>query len=83
MKTEIKTFKIAHAKKLATGWDLEFSSYGEFFTDAKEAQDEATAKNKKLMQSYADANGMTLQVFIDSGRANEIEEYYHVVEVSE
>ena len=79
----MKTYKIAHAKKLANIWDLEFSSYGDFFTDEKEAQEEATLKNNKLMQSYADGNGMDLQEFIDSGRANEIEEYYHVIEVAE
>ena len=79
----MKTYKIAHAKKLPSGWDLEFSSYGDFFTDEKEAQEEATLKNKKLMQSYADGNGIDLQEFIDSGRANEIEEYYHVIEVAE
>lgn len=62
---------------------MEFSSYGDFFTNEKEAQEEATLKNKKLMQSYADGNGMGLQEFIDSGRANEIEEYYHVIEVAE
>lgn len=79
----MKTYKIAHAKKLPSGWDLEFSSYGEFFTEKTEAETEADAKNNKLMQSYADGNGMYLQEFIDSGRANEIEEYYHVIEVSE
>lgn len=79
----MKTYKIAHAKKLSSGWDLEFSSYGEFFTDGNEALEEATLKNKKLMQSYADGNGMDLQEFIESGRANEIEEYYHVIEVAE
>lgn len=79
----MNTYKIAHAKKLATGWDLEFSSYGEFFTDEKEAQEQATLKNNKLMQSYADMNGMDLQEFIDSGRAKEIEEYYHVIEITE
>lgn len=79
----MKTYKIAHAKKLANGWDLEFSSYGEFFTEEKEAQEEAVLKNNKLMQSYADGNGVDLQEFIDSGRANEIEEYYHVIEVAE
>jgi hypothetical protein len=79
----MKTYKIAHAKKLSSGWDLEFSSYGEFFTDLNEAQEESDSKNKKLMQSYADGNGMGLQEFIDSGRANEIEEYYHATEVAE
>ena len=79
----MKTYKIAHAKKLANGWDLEFSFYGEFFTKLNEAQEQADFKNKKLMQSYADGNGMNLQEFIDSGRANEIEEYYHVIEVAE
>jgi hypothetical protein len=79
----MKTYKIAHAKKLANGWDLDFSSYGEFFTELNEAQQESDLKNKKLMQSYADGNGIDLQEFIDSGRANEIEEYYHVIEVAE
>lgn len=79
----MKTYKIAHAKKISGKWDLEFSSYGEFFTEKTEAEGEAEIKNNKLMQSYADGNGMDLQEFIDSGRANEIEEYYHVIEVSE
>ena len=78
----MKIYKIAHAKKLPSGWDLEFSSYGDFFSDEKEAQEEANFKNNKLMQSYADGNGIDLQEFIDSGRANEIEEYYHVIEVA-
>jgi len=64
----MKTYKIAYAKKLANGRDLEFFSYGEFFTDEKKAQEEATLKNNKLMQNSADGNGMDLQEFIDSGR---------------